>query len=205
MNQNIDIILFDIGNVLVKFDHHVISKNLARYCPYNGLDVYDLIFKNGLVLAYDKGIISSKDFYALLVQKIGLSSDYETFSQLWCEGFCENKAIYNTVRRLSKPYRIGIISDTNRIHFSFMIRNFTVFQLFKRFFLSYKFHSVKAEIAIYSKVLEILDLEAKKVLYVDDRMELIKIANKLGYNTINFTSTARFKKDLQAFEVYLNA
>ncbi len=204
MKKRIDTVLFDIGNVLIRFDHCTISKSLAKYSHLNSDEVFELVFKNGIVLDYDKGNISSKDFYSLLAKILGLDSDFITFSEMWCESFYENKSMLTIVERLNNICHIGILSDTNHLHFSYMIRNFRVLQLFKKFFLSYKLKTVKSEKTIYFKILNSLKLEANRILYIDDKIELTEIAKKIGYNTISFTNIIQFKKDLLDFGINLN-
>ncbi len=200
--REVDTILFDIGNVLVKFDHYTIAKSLAKYARCGPDEIYDLVFKKGVVLDYDKGKISSKDFYDLLMKTIGFHSDFSLFRDLWCESFYENKNIISIVAQLKKTFNIGILSDTNHLHFSFMIRNFGVLRIFKKFFLSYKLKAVKSEKIVYSQILGILGLEPSRILYIDDRKELTEIAKNLGYNTIKFTNISRFKKDLLKYRIY---
>jgi glucose-1-phosphatase len=202
--DKINTILFDIGNVLIRFDHFAISESLAKYA-YRGPDeIYELVFKKGIVLDYDKGKISSRDFYDSLIKTIGLHADFSLFRDLWCESFYENKSIIKIAAQLKKSFNVAILSDTNHLHFSFMIRNFHVLRIFKKFFLSYKLKTVKSEKIVYSKILCNLGLEPSRILYIDDRKDLTEIAKNLGYNTIKFTNTSRLKKDLLQYRIYRN-
>ena len=96
MPERPDLILFDIGSVIIDVDHREIASRLAatsedpRYTnPTAMLDA--LISHNAAVINdYDTGRISSEDFYTTLAAALQLNMDFPAFRDAWNACFREN-------------------------------------------------------------------------------------------------------------------
>jgi hypothetical protein len=60
-------LFFDLGKVLVAFDHQVMVENLASLLSVPCESVWDLLFDQGLEDAYERGDITSETFAARLL------------------------------------------------------------------------------------------------------------------------------------------
>jgi FMN phosphatase YigB (HAD superfamily) len=83
--MSIKIAAFDLGNVIFKFDlPKFIKAYLKETCNYKVNDFNELIFTcSDILYSYERGNISSFDFYNALVKKTGYYGDYDEFSSVW--------------------------------------------------------------------------------------------------------------------------
>ena len=56
-------IIFDIGNVIYKFDNKKFVKKIAEHSKKSSEELYDLIYKTELIKKYESGKITSQEFY----------------------------------------------------------------------------------------------------------------------------------------------
>ncbi|MFN7170747.1 MAG: hypothetical protein ACK4NT_05900, partial [Candidatus Omnitrophota bacterium] len=59
-------IIFDLGNVLIGFDHSLAAKRLSMRSPYHPEEIRQLIFDSHLVSGYEKGELKTRDFFKRL-------------------------------------------------------------------------------------------------------------------------------------------
>ena len=194
MPERPDLILFDIGSVIIDVDHREIASRLAaasedpRYTdPTAMLDA--LISHNAAVINdYDTGRVSSEDFYTTLAAALQLNMDFPAFRDAWNACFRENAAVSSLVDRLSATYRLFLLSNTNAMHFQYLQTTFPVIRNVNTAILSYEVHARKPERAIYEHALKLGGEPAQSVWYVDDRIEFINAAAQLGIHAIQFQS-----------------
>ena len=72
MNAHINVIIFDLGKVIVNFDHMQICKNLSKHSSFDPGEIYDLVFNSGLEAKFDKGLISENNFYLSVKKEVQL-------------------------------------------------------------------------------------------------------------------------------------
>ena len=63
MKQEIKVVLFDLGKVLVDFDHQRSAQRIASFCKKTPQEIYALFFESPATIAFEAGKISSQDFY----------------------------------------------------------------------------------------------------------------------------------------------
>lgn len=198
--MNIKVIIFDLGKVLFDYDLNLISnafipyaqkkedlKNINRFMMQN-----DEIFSK-----YEKGKISSKDFYSELSEIVGLKVDYEKFCNLWNNIFTPIEDMIAFVPKLTKKYRLALLSNTNELHYEFLERLYPeLFKNFNDFFLSYRMRLRKPEKEIYKQVIDYYELKANELFFTDDLDINVISAKKTGINAFVFKNLEKLKKDL---------
>ncbi len=206
MSKRPELILFDIGSVIIDVDHREIAIRLAKSSEdplYTDKDEVFAAIKSvsaPLINDYDKGNISSEDFYAQMVSTYRLKMDFLGFRDAWNSCFRENVEVSSLVSRLGKQYRHFLLSNTNAMHYEYLRDNFSVIGNIETAVLSYEVHSRKPEKAIFEHALKLGGVPAESVWYVDDRIEFVNAATELGIHAIQFQSTAQF---IEAWEPLL--
>ena len=206
-NQNIKSIVFDLGNVLIDFDHMIAARRICEFTEKEPQEIFDLFFYSGITKLFEEGKISPGDFFLKVKEMLELKIDYPEFVPIWNEIFFltgKNLGVYNLAKKLKLRYTISLLSNINELHFDYLKRNFPVFDVFDHLFLSYELNSVKPNYLIYEKLLEILSLKPAEVFYTDDRKELIEAAEKTGIVSFQFTDLKKLKSDLSKSGVIIN-
>ena len=197
----IEVIIFDLANVIISVDHFLFCKRLAATCRHSARDIQQALFGGGLVRDYEQGYLSSREFYQECRYQLNLSITIDEFSMFWNEIFSENQAVSALIRALKKNYRLFLLSNTNELHFNFARREFPVLEEFSQHLLSYKLRLLKPSPHIFRKAIRLAKCSPRHILYIDDIPDYVAAARSLGINGIRFRSSEQLKTALAAHRV----
>ena len=201
MNSQIKVIVFDLGRVLVDFDHQIAAEKISQLTPKSPQQIYDLFFDSQLIQSFERGNISAENFFASVSQILGLRISYEQFISIWNQIFFlseDNKSVYALGKSLRNSYRLALLSNINVLHLEYLKLNFPIFDIFSDIFASCEMGFIKPEPEIYRKVISHLGVLPEEIFYVDDRPELIEEASKLGIRGFVFKGASQLKADLNS-------
>jgi putative hydrolase of the HAD superfamily len=199
-------IVLDLGNVLINFDHMIAAKKLSGLCDFPLEKIYNLFFDSPITCLFEEGKISPYDFFSEIKKTLNLRLKYEEFLPIWNEIFFltpTNYAVYKLAKDLKNHYTICLASNINILHFDYLKKNFSVFDIFDYFFLSYKLKIRKPEVSFYQKILDTLSLKPEEIFYTDDRKELTDSAANLGIKSFVFLGIDKLKEDFYKVGVRL--
>jgi len=200
-------IIFDLGNVLVDFDHMIAARKISGFTDMAAEDIFNLFFDSPLTAAFEEGRISPQDFFSEVKKKLNLKLDYDRFVLIWNEIFFlsdKNRAVYDLAKSLKKRYKLSVLSNVNFLHLEYIKKEFSIFDAFDNVITSCELGFKKPDPAIYKKALEILGVEAGSTFYTDDRAELTEKAKELGIRSFVFTGAEQLRNDLRAAGVNLS-
>jgi len=199
MNNKIEAIIFDLGNVLIDFDHMLAAKKIIRFTAKSPQEIFNLFFDSGLTGLFEEGKISPQDFFSRVKEMLSLKMDYARFLPIWNEIFFfteRNCAVYNLAKTLKRRYKVALLSNINILHFDYLKKNFPVFDAFHNIITSFSLGLRKPHPLIYEKALDILKVTPQNTFYTDDRAELTTEACTLGIRGFVFRDMQQLKKDL---------
>lgn len=195
-------IAFDLGRVVFDFDYRIALKELNGKLKARSEEVIESLFYNNFALDFEKGLVSSVDFYKRFKNTFGVAANYEEFVSLWCAIFSPNKNVIGLIRKLKIHYPLYLISNINELHFNYLYGEYTnIFSLFDGLILSFKIKSVKPEKKIYDELKTTSGYNASDILYIDDRQELIAAAEALQFICIRFINYQKLLDDLKRLHV----
>ena len=197
-SRKIKAILFDLGKVIVHFNFDPAFLRLSKNSGLSTKEIEDYFVSSGLEVLYDGGKISSRRFYGEVKKALGLKLSYARFRKIWNEIFTPKKEMVDLIAKLSKNHRLVLISNTNAMHFNYILKKYPVIQKFDRLILSYKEKTRKPDERIYRKAAQACRAKPEEIYYIDDRRDLTGAAEELGFNI--FTYQDNFKeltKDMQ--------
>lgn len=200
MAQEIKVLLFDLGRVLVDFDHYRSAQRIAAFCFKTPRQIYDLFFESGATEAFEAGKITPEDFYLQVKQMLDLKLSYASFEPIWNDIFflsAQNRSVFGLVNTLRTDYKTALLSNINILHYEYLQKNFPVFGVFDRIFLSFQMGLVKPDKEIYNRVIRDLGVSAQEIFYADDRPELVQSAKSLGIRGCVFTNFGQLISDLE--------
>ncbi len=199
--------IFDLGNVVVNFDHRIATEKIAPYTDKNPEEIYRLFFDSPVVASFETGGIAPQDFYVRVSEMLKLRLGFEGFLPIWNEIFFvtpENHAVYELAKRLSARYPTALLSNINELHFEYLRRTFPVFDAFTHVVASCQMHLCKPDPLLYRKTLELLGVEARDTFYTDDRPELIEGARRLGIQGFVYKGVEQLRRDLTGVGININ-
>ncbi len=206
-HQDIKAIIFDLGNVLIDFDHMIAAQRLSKFTDKTGKEIFDLFFDSELTGLFEEGKISPFDFFLKVKETLNLKIGYAEFVLIWNEiFFCtkKNLDVYNLARNLKKSYKLALLSNINTLHFEYIKKTFPLLDAFHNVIASFQLGLRKPEAQIYQKALDILQVLPGEVFYVDDREELVESAKELKIRAYVFRDIEKLKGDLLDTGININ-
>ena len=189
-------VIFDIGNVMVSFDHNKACNKLAKKSNFSSEEIYDYIFNTSLIEKYDRGEIESRQFYDRVEKYIKSGIIYEKFINIWGDIFTLDGTVEEDIKYLWRKADLYLLSNTNELHFLYLKKNFEVFKYFDKFFLSFEEGYKKPDTRIFDSVLKKIDVTPQDILYIDDIEENVEAFGKFGVKGIVFYSGIKLKEEL---------
>jgi putative hydrolase of the HAD superfamily len=104
-------------------------------------------------------------------------------------------------RHLGARVPLGLLSNTNPMHFDACMDDLAVLQVIPSHFLSYRLKSLKPEPGIFEKAIQLLQLDPGDVLYIDDLDENVEAARRVGLNGYLFAGEQELKRRLSDLEL----
>lgn len=190
-------VVFDFGRVICDFD---IGKFIARAAAHSALPAAEL---NRTMAAsmetarrYETGLMSSHDFYTSVCRIASLSMSEEEFAAAYTDIFTPIPETFALVRRLKRRYRLGLLSNTNELHYRFGIRPVEIFPLFDAVTLSFEVRAMKPDRRIYQDMLGKLALPAGACVYIDDIAENVEAGREAGFIALHYTTHGTLIEEL---------
>lgn len=190
-------VIFDLGNVLVNFDATKAAKRFSKDCKVPVKKVWDHFFTDPTEKSYTRGEISCQEFYKHAKNALDIPVDFETFKYYWNDIFWENKGMDALLGKLKKKYPLYLISNTNKMHFDYLLGKFKVLRHFKKTFPSHEVGHRKPEPQIYKKVLKKIKLKPRETVFVDDVQKFVDGARAVGMHAIQFKNRQQLVRELK--------
>ncbi len=188
-------LIFDLGRTLVDFDHAGWGD---MYLTHR-----EPILK--LARACERGEISAEAFRASM-GKI-LPSPPADFDTWWCSIFAAEPLVEASwLRTLSQRHRMGLLSNTDPIHFSYIRRQYEeLLAPFDFFITSFATGAAKPAAAIYEAAERQAECPPERILYFDDIPEFIAAARERGWQAELFQGQAAAEAAIARWEARTRA
>lgn len=198
----VNTVIFDLGNVILNFDHKLICERIAKYSKYSVGDIYHMGVSSRQFKLYDEGKIKSEELFQWILERFDIDISYDIFQSIWSEIFSLNDAMEVVLLELKKNgYNMILLSNTNELHFDYIRKNFKVIEIFDDHVLSYMLGYSKPHEEIFREALRRADSPGRDCVYIDDIEEFCEAARKLDINSITYRSTGQLVSELRKLGV----
>lgn len=200
-------IYFDLGNVLLGFDHSIGCRQLAELYQTDEASVRARVFEQGLEDQYERGEISTSEFHQILCEDFGCQPELAAVKHAAASIF---HVRYDTVPIVSMlkgtGMRTGILSNTCEAHWHYVIDGRYRFlnDLFDHVVLSYEARSMKPDPRIYEVAIAQAGCAPEEIFFMDDRVENVEGARAMGIDAVLFTDGPQLARDLRLRGVKFN-
>lgn len=177
----IDTIIFDFGDIFINLDKEATPLALKRL----GLKEWNSNL-DALNLDFEKGKISEMEFIIGLQNYIPNASIHQ-IREAW-NAILLDFPLYRLefLQMLSQKYRLFLLSNTDSIHIErfqhkagiSFYRDF--YQCFEKVYFSYELGMRKPDPEIFEFIIKEHNLLPKNTLFVDDNLQNVESAEKLG-------------------------
>lgn len=203
--SNIRNIILDLGGVIINLDQQKPFAAFKQLFAANYAEIEAAFVQNNLFNEFEIGKVSADEF-VLFFLNYNPTINVNSIKKIWNSMLLDiPKERIELIRKLTLNYNIFLLSNTNEIHLEH-INNclFDVYKItsinsmFKKAYFSNEIGLRKPNPKIFKLVLEENNLIASETLFVDDSIEHIKTAQKLGLHTkhlVNQTLTSYFNEN----------
>ncbi len=197
-----DFVYFDLGNVLLYFDHSLAMRKMAKIAGISTEQMHSIVFEGTLQVEYETGLISGTQFVSRISDSIGRDLDVADMLQAAADMFIPNShmlSILGQIRDLGIP--MGLLSNTCEAHWNWIteLEYPQVKGWFSPIILSYKVKSMKPDAHIYSEAQRLAGHHASRIFFTDDRLDNIEAAKKAGWTAEVFVNADRLQKTVTSW------
>ncbi len=182
MDSAIEVMLFDLGGVLIELGDHPIPPHWLP--PHESFRISDW-FTSKTAIAFEQGNISPRQFADSLKKELKLEVEAEEIIRqftLWPEGLFPTAA--DLLVQLRGNYRLAVFSNTNELHWPRLLDEFKLSLYFDQMFASHLLHMAKPDLGAFRQVLAALSTTPDKVLFFDDNAVNIAAAEAVGIHAV---------------------
>jgi FMN phosphatase YigB (HAD superfamily) len=193
----IEVVYFDLGKVIVDFDHSRAAQELLKITPLSLKEAMAVLSDGELVSEYETGRLSSQEHYRKVCRRLQMDVSIEKFRELWGSMFLPEPLLSESfLQDLKKRYRLMLLSNTNEIHFDFLIQHYPILRLVEERLLSYQAGCMKPEARIFELAIKKAAVAPEKIFFTDDRPENIEAAQRAGIQALLFQSETQLRRDM---------
>lgn len=178
-------IIFDLGGVLVNYDGRATFADIGKLVGVSLDELYP--FYQTHDHAFGTGQLSGQDYFQKLADTFKPEADYKTLATAFCRYQQRNEEALAFAHELqTRPgVQVGIISNTNEVHASWLRTNLPEFELFLSVILSNEVGLLKPDAAIYELSLQQLNVPPAQALFVDDLLENVDGGTAVGLHGLH--------------------
>ncbi len=200
-------IYFDLGNVLLNFDHHLACRQMGAVAGVPAEKVWEVVFEGDLELRYEAGEVSDREFYDIFCQQTDTRCDFDALLHAGSEIFTPNLSIFPVVASLhAVGYRLGILSNTCPGHWTYCHsgRYALITSAFDVYALSYELGACKPAAKIFEGAARLAGVAPEEIFFVDDVAKHVAAARAAGFDAVQYTTTPALAADLRKRGIAFN-
>lgn len=190
--QNIKAIIFDLGGVLLDIDYNRASEAFKKLGVSDFDSMYSQAGANPLFQHLETGKIDQQHFCNTMLQYVQHTKSNQDIINAWNAMLLDfRKDSLEELKRLRGKYKLYLLSNTNYIHlqafnkiYEETIGGTPFIDLFDKVYWSHELGLRKPEADSYEAVLNDNNLKPEETLFIDDTLQNIEGAKKLGLHTI---------------------
>src|SRR5438309_146885 len=125
MTKPPQVVVFDLGKVLVDFDYGIVARKIAAQGTLTALEVQKFIDHSPLLFRYETGLMTKEEFFAEIRSATGFRGTIDEFGRLFGDIFEPITAmveLHATLQRRKIP--TYIFSNTNELAVAHIRRSY---------------------------------------------------------------------------------
>lgn len=190
--STIKAILLDVGGVILQIDWSRPLEFAGVRDPRRRHELIERFHGWKHFHLYERGKISSADFFAGFNELLGMERPIEFWQDAWRSLIVGELPEVNMIfDQFSGHIPVYAVSNTNEDHYNFQFKKYPVLQRFDRFFTSFELHERKPDAEFFLKIFAETGLHAGEVLFVDDTAENVEAARRVGIRSLQSVNSVR--------------
>lgn len=189
--ENIDFLIFDLGNVIIDIDIPLTIKELKNELSEEEFHLAENFFASEIHAHFETGLVDEVAFRNQVRKDFKKEWPDEKIDKIWNALLLHiPQERIDLLKDLKNHYTICMLSNTNSIHYKkveeILMRDCglnTFSPIFDRLFLSYEMGYKKPDPTIYEEMVKQLETTADRCLFFDDLKANLIAAENAGLQT----------------------
>ena len=192
--NNVKAIIFDLGGVVLNLDYDLTINAFKELGGDNFDNLYSQAQQDKIFDKYEVGELSTDDFVSYLRSFLPKEVTVQQVVDAWNVMLLDLPLCrIELLKKLGKEYQLFLFSNTNELHFEFFSRTLkeaygnekVLEELFIQTYYSHLVNKRKPNSEAFMKVVNDHGLDAAQTLFIDDSIQHIEGAQKVGLQTIH--------------------
>jgi HAD superfamily hydrolase (TIGR01509 family) len=197
----IDWILFDLGGVLVEVEQSRIFNHLEALTGIPAPEVAERLkasrfFRDEFIVKEFAPAEIAGHVNTILGKSLATTDIVHAVN---AELGAEISTTAELLPSLQRKVKVGCLSNTNSIHWDTLLKSYPFMHLFDRRFASQLMGCAKPGREIYEKAAGFLGAQPRQILFFDDRIENVEMAQRLGWHARLYVGHERLVADISQF------
>jgi len=181
-------IIFDIGNVLLKFDYQLAFNAIAAHT--GEISPALIASLEPLNRDFEAGVVGRSEFIRRVGEAIAFAGTEAEFVAAWEAIFVENHLMRDLVEKLRERYPLYLLSNVGKIHHEYIFRTYPVFESFTDGVFSYRARCLKPDPEIYQIAARQFGVNPQETLFMDDMPANVEGARQAGFQAVLYDFNA---------------
>ena len=197
-------LFFDIGNVLLNIYSEEVVRQFTRAIGVETTVMVSALFGE-MHDDYEKGGLTDEQFFSGVMANIASEKELTQteFFDCWRSMLGDVTETFHYARELSKTITVWLASNTNQHHINHGgVRN--KMNGFSGAIYSFDVGARKPDECFFKAMLTAANANASESFFVDDRMENVAAAGKMGMTVIHYRSHGQFVKDFESLKLEIS-
>ena len=197
-------LFFDIGNVIL----NIYPKNTVSQITHTiGVETAVMVsaLSGGVHDDYEKGKLTDEQFFSSVMANISSKKKLTQteFFNCWRSMLGDITETFHYTQKLSKRIPVWLASNTNHYHINFGgVR--TKMDGFAGAVYSFEVGARKPDERFFNAMLRAADSNVSESVFVDDCIENVVVAEKMGMTVIHYLSHGQFVKDFENLKLEIS-
>lgn len=193
-----DNIVFDLGNVLFKFDPKEILEDLFEDESVKKRIIKG-VFQTKIWSELDRGTISYEEACRIWLEKNPeLQKELKLLLENWHKYLIpieENISLLYELK--SKGKKLYVLSNFHEHAFNYITSLHSFFELFDGMIISYQVNLLKPEKEIFKLLLDEYNLVPEQTVFIDDVLQNVQVAEQVGIKGILYKDPSQLREQLE--------
>jgi len=200
--MKIEAVIFDLGRVLVGVDFSGLFSKYLDSSVHSGFSLdLESVMKNPWFQKHSTGKATFEEFHKNICKNYELAISPDDFKKEWCSIFNPIPGMQELVLNTAQIMPVGLLSDTDPVHWEFLLNTYPFLKIFKKPVLSFNTGFLKPEAICYIKAAESVETPLERCLFIDDRMVNVNGARQAGMQAECFESYEKLLSYLKDIEL----
>lgn len=194
-------IIFDFGGVILDIDPQLTINELKKLGVDDATLFLSKDFQENVMDKFERGILTPEGFRQKVREVVNADVCDQEIDDAWNALLLDiPKERIAVIEQVKQNYQIFLLSNSNEIHYELYLRDLQLRfgyhefdQLFHKAYFSFDLHLSKPNPEIFEFVLNQHKLVPAETLFIDDTLQHIEAARKLGLRTYHLVKPQRVR------------